>query len=115
MQGRIEGAEAHGRELVSELEHVKSQEYTEKMAIMEFGMARPNDQVLTVIDAPSAVKQPTSGQLGSDQGGSEVTVAESVVERIDETAGDVNPDVAQTDNESSVWRQWLSVFRSQND
>ncbi len=68
MQYRIEDAEARGRELVSELEDVKSQEYTEEMAIMEFGMARPNDRVLTVIDAPATAKLSASGQSGSGSG-----------------------------------------------
>jgi hypothetical protein len=114
MQDQIENAEANGRELAYDLEYVKSQEYAERMAVLEFGMGRGKDRVLTVIDAPDvslAAEQATAEhavaeQLGLDQDGSPATPVERVAEF--ETA-------VQSDAESPVWRQWLSVFRVQNE
>jgi len=105
MQGQIDDAEARGRQLVKDLEYVKSRAYTEKMAITELGMGQKDDQVLTVIDAPALV------EVEQGQG--------AAIDAAAGTAGDAAVVLAQdgsaTDAQSPVWRQWLSVFRPQSE
>jgi hypothetical protein len=101
MQDQVDDAEARGRQLVKELDYVKSREYTEKVAITELGLAREGDQVLTVIDAQAAVEVEQALDAAAD------TVVDA--------AGVIAQDLPATDAEPSVWRQWLSVFRSQGE
>ena len=105
MQGQVDDAEARGRQLVKELEYVKSRAYTEKMAITELGMGQKDDQVLTVIDAQA----PVEVEQGQD------AVTDAATGTADDAAVVFTQDDPATDGQSPVWQQWLSVFRSQRE
>ena len=99
MQEQIEDAEAHGRKLAADLAHVKSPEYTEKVAITELNLAQDGTQVLTVIDPLAKTAQAEEP---------------AAVSAIDAEAG-IAPDRSASDSEPPVWRLWLSIFQSEGE
>ena len=95
---QIVDAEARGRELIDDLDHVKSNEYVEEVAITELGMANDNVTVLTIIDEPISA-------AGLDSPAEVVVGGEETEER----------GSTQVDRNAPGWRQWLSIFSSEGE
>ena len=71
MSDQIADAEARERQLAHDLDYVKSQEYTEKVAIEEMGLGRDHDQVLTIVDAQTPAKATQAQDAATDNAGGE--------------------------------------------
>ena len=100
VQAQIVKSQAKGRQLTADLAYVKSFEYIEKMAITELGMARKDEQVLTVIE-----RAPASQSTAAD------------TQRIDAENSSVDDVTGEplTNRGPSIWRQWVSVFTPQQE